>query len=212
MNVSASLDLLLQRLGNRSGATLRASCLSEMALAQEEFEEGLFLPWFLLSEDLTATITVDERRVSVPATFIREAEESGLWVVDDDGNKKELIKKSFDELVIQHTLEGEATTPLNYSLDGEYFNLFPLPTAARTLFMKAYLRQAAPTDAVGSENKWFKHAAGLMIAAAGEVVARDHLQSPKLSLGFSTKKAEQWLRLERHSTAREEANMSRTMG
>ena len=53
MNVSDCLDLLMSRLGNRTEATLRATCLLEMKLFQQtKLERGLTLPPLAASQAL----------------------------------------------------------------------------------------------------------------------------------------------------------------
>lgn len=216
MQGSKVLDLLMSRLGNRTEPALRATCLLEMQLAQEaQLEGGATLPWFLITEDATVSTTTGERRVEVPEDFIREVDqEKPLYYRPSDGSADvKLTKGSYEELMDWYKSDAEGA-PEKYALRGDYFMLFPKPDAAYTLVLPGYYaRQTAPADS-SVENKWLKWAADLMVAATGEVMCIQHLQSDNTALmsSFVAMKKIAYDRLTMMEAAREEANRDRRMG
>lgn len=213
MTGQQALDLLLARLGNRSDPGLRATCLLEMILAQQTvLEMGPYIPWFCVSESVTTTIVPGERRVLLPSDFLREMDDSSLWLLDTDGRKEsELEKEDYDDLMLHWGNEAEGESPSGYALVGDYIHLFPIPTVAKTLMMKHYRRHVAPSD-TASENAWLKHAPDLMIAAAGRQVTRQHIKDEQRAVGFANEMNEAYDRLHRFEVARDEAGRTRSMG
>lgn len=213
MNVSKSLDLLMARLGNRTATGLRASCLREMQFFQEnELEGGALLPWFIITENATTTTEINERRVKVPADFIREADEKELLRVVDGENDRPLVKGSWDDLLREYGDEATGA-PEKYCLRGNYFMLFPKPDAEYTLKLPGYYaKQDSPVDSTSSENAWFKWVSDQLVAGTGLVIATSYLKDPELIQTFTTLLSMAKDRFQRMEVAREEANMNRSMG
>lgn len=217
MNVSDCLDLLMSRLGNRTEAGLRATCLLEMKLFQQtKLERGLTMPWFILSETASATTTAGERRVGLPDDFLREDYEARVYLITEAGGKIELEKGEYSELVaMEDSSENEEESegqPTHYSLKGGYFHLFPTPDQVYTVQFKYYASQAVPADTTGSENAWFENVPDLIIAAVGVIVAGQHIQDPEKVAMFAAQEQEARTRMALVETAREEAGRNRSMG
>lgn len=206
-------DLLMGRLGRRQNPELRALAVLEAQQAQEnELEGDPFLPWFLITENATATLDIGERRVEVPTDFLRELEEEGgLSVIDGEGIEHVLEKKTFDENMSYWGAEATAEVPQNYSLVGKYFMIFPLPELELTIKMRYYARDAAPADN-SNENLWLKHASDLLLASTGYVMASKHIRDDEKVGEFSNDKTAARGRLIAFDTAQREANMERRMG
>jgi len=201
------------RLGGRTEPDLRATCLLEAQYVQEtELEGGPILPWFLISEDTVAVMTIEERRLEVPDDFLRELDDEGaLVLVKEDGSEQELIKKSYDELVSWHGLTTTADYPENYALVGKYFMLFPLPLKASTVRMRYYARDVVLNDD-NTENQWLKWATDLLLAATGYAVASKHIRDDEKAVEFSKDRDKAHGRLVVQHTARDEGNRDRSMG
>lgn len=180
---SAAVSLIQRRLGYRSDKA--DEILSELQIAQDFLEEGVevigpqrniftIVPWFLLSEIMTATTTATVERVAVPAGFIREHDPDALWYFDStlaatDANKwVELWKGDLDVLRDEFLGTGP---PKAYTLDGGYFRIFPTPDAAYSLKMLLYMKDTVLSAATDTENKWLKNAPQLLIGEAGGKLA-----------------------------------------
>lgn len=216
MNVADCLTLLMGRLGNRSQATLRATCLLEMKLFQEVMEKRPELPWFMLNTVQTMVTVANQRYLAVPSDFVREKDEQPLWLIDSSGGKHKLVKKDYDELVSHYDDEDDddeaSGVPEMYALDGEYFHFFPTPDAVYSIEWKYFAKQTVPADSSGSETGWFKWASDLMIAGAGFQVAGKHIKDPELAQIFAADLAVATKALDDAIVAREEANRERSMG
>ena len=213
MTGSDLLTLLMSRLGNRSETALRATCLSEMTLIQETLEQSATLPWFLISEELSAVTPSDgvERRVAVPAGFLREVDEGALVIIDSDGDSHVLEKYDYDACIAKYGRDETSTLPEAYALVGDYFHLFPIPTVELTLYIHCYQEDDAPADN-STENQWLKYASDLLMAKTGKVVAGRHLRNTELETLFTADIPPAENRLYVNNVARAEANRDRQMG
>lgn len=154
--------------------TMLASMLQE---AQIEVEQGAELPWFLVSRDYSATTTVGEARLALPTDFIREYEESALWVLDDDSAEILLGKDSIDDLRVYYTnTEGR---PERYALSGEYFYLFPTPEQEYTIRMQCYTKEPTLSDG-SSENNWSTEFPDILMGNAGQKFLMVRKSSPEI--------------------------------
>lgn len=171
MDVDAAVAMVKQRLGNRSDAP-DAQILLELVLAQAVFEEGIltpqqgiFLPWFLITEFSSISTTIGEERVPIPSDFLQEVEQGQLYVYDsaEDDAWIELEKADDDTMRANPDLVEATGKPEAYSLTNGYFRLLPVPDAVYTLKMMYYKQDTVPV-AAGPENLWLKHAPDLMVA------------------------------------------------
>lgn len=178
------LDMVMQRLGNRTDATLRAALAVEMAAAQEFVLEQMdFVPWFLLSENTSTTTTATEPRLALPSDFIMEDEDGALIYETADGVKTLLPKDEFD-YAIEYFADTAVGPPQAYALVGDYFYLFPTPDAAYTINLRYFAHDTAPTD-TGTTNKWLSQAAMLLLAETGRVGASLYIQNQELAISFT---------------------------
>lgn len=166
---SVAVDRIQVKLGFRTDQ--EANIILALQDSQAKLELRPLLPWFLKTEISSISTVADEERVPLPADFIREDEESALWYFDatateDEEKWNELIKD--DQSVLRHAHPGEGV-PLNYSIHGTYFRIFPTPDDAYLLKLAYYAKAALLTSNI--ENVWLEHASDLMIGLAGKDIA-----------------------------------------
>ena len=211
MTRDEAITLIKQRLQRENDTAITARIQSEIILAQEMRLEGnAWLPWFLLSENLTANTTASEERLPVPNNFLREAEEGALWRYDPDSSEipwVELTKDDYDFLLNKYPNED---APVAYALSNEYFRLKPTPDAVYTMRMKCYLRDDPLTSDI--ENKWLANAADWLIAEVSEKIARQHLRNIKLADSIKGEIIEAKNRVYVVHEARMHANRKYSMG
>lgn len=177
------VTLLGYRLGSRTD--LDAKIILEMDFVQQFVLEGTgaFLPWFLETEMSTSTTNIDEDRLALPDDFLGEIEEQALWLYDADNEENAytlLIKGDYDQLLDKYPAPG---TPKQYAMTGDYFLIRPTPDDNYTIKMRYYAKDdSLLTENI--ENKWLKHAADLVIAETGTIMARNHLMNEDLAAGF----------------------------
>lgn len=145
--------------------------------AQLQLEKKATLPWFLLSEMAFISLTVNEERVLLPSDFLRETEQSALYLHDASSSavntEDEYITLAKEDLdFLRRTLPG-AGTPSAYALDDSYFRLFPTPNQAAVDQFKLrqiyYKKGALLTTNI--ENVWLEHFPWLLIGIGGAMVA-----------------------------------------
>lgn len=192
--------------------------LTELQNAQTALEGRGTLPWFLLQEAYTDT-EAGEPRVPVPSNFRMEYEDSALWYVDDDGDFNRLAKGHQDDLRAYWDKEGSSDEdtegPRAYALVGQYFHLYPTPSAVYRIRMYYYKHD--DTLLVGGDaNQWSTHFPDLLMGMAGQnmVLHTGHLfEEKQIALGrFSSMAAAGERRLLGKITARELENMELSYG
>lgn len=208
---SKILTAIRQRLGNRTDSGIDTLIDSELDFAQYELERGPYQPWFLLSEDSTASTTALEPRLQLPSDFLAEYEEGALYYRDSDSIDNEMVKDDLDNL--KNTYKEEAAgEPERYAIVGDYYYLFPTPLTTYTMLMKYYQSNTLPSDTLSTaENLWMKHAADLLTSMAGARVAA-YLKDTEAAALFEADRVRAATRLYTVHVAREEANRSRYMG
>lgn len=164
MTRDEAVSFIQKQLAHRTG--LNTTIVSDLQSAQVYLESGSFnQSWFLLSERATRVCVAGERRLPLPADFIVEAEEDALMYVPEDGTDDVPLEKD-DYDTLQAAFPSSVTgLPVQYSLDGLYFNLWPKPNAAYTFAMR-YYKKAATLD-TNIENVWLKYAPMVLIGQAG---------------------------------------------
>lgn len=147
-----------------------AQIVREIQLAQQELEKRAELPWFLLSEEATIPLTAGEDRVPLPSNFLREYnEEGGMWRRSTDGVKY-IMRKSIRGLHIFYPQTEEyGDNEYYYSLDGNYFRIYPEPTNGDTIGMLYYKRDVVLSSNI--TNAWLTNAATLLLAKAAMPIA-----------------------------------------
>lgn len=210
MNLGAAITMLKFRLGSRTDADLDTLIPLEMDQAQFELEHGGEPPWFLLTEDAYAITDVADRRLPVPADFLLEADEDCLWVEDANGNRIPLEKGEFDaSLAYWGAKQG---FPVGYALAGRYFQLFPIPDQAYTVWMKYYAADKQPSSLLTTDtNLWLTWGQDLLLARTGRRMAT-YLRDSELVQVFAGEELAAITRIRLENVVREETNRSRSKG
>lgn len=210
MLLSAAITLLKFRLGSRTDADLDTLIPLEMDQAQFELEHSGEPPWFLITEDASATAVAGERRLPVPLDFLLEADEDCLWREEDDGSRSALEKGEYDVSLAYWGVEQGA--PAGYALVGQYFHLFPTPDQAYTMWMKYYAADTLPSViGVGATNLWLTWGQDLLLARTGRRMAT-YMRDAELVQVFAGEEIAATNRIRVETAAREEANRSRSKG
>ena len=194
------------RLGNRR---MDETILLEMAFIQRSVLEARpWLPWFLESELASASTQAGERRVALPPDFLMEIEEESLRLGTPEGGLIELEKTDYDRGL--RTLPGSGQ-PVAYALASGYFQFFPKPDAAYALQMRYYAK-GLDISAANVEISWLLHAADLVAAEVGLVIAEKHLQNQALADSMRSSAMEAQAALLHRHTAMQEVNRNRLVG
>lgn len=169
MNRSAAVARVQRTLGFR---TDRANDIIELLQdAQATHEQGVVLPWFLISETSSIETIAGEERVTVPGDFLRGYDDDALWYYNggatlDEDKWIELEKTDMEYL--RTNLPGTGA-PRGYSLTGDYLRIFPTPDSNYTLKFIYYREAAKLTSDI--ENDWLKHYPYVLIGHAGRNLA-----------------------------------------
>lgn len=212
MNTAKVIDILMDRL-NRTATSFRGTILNELSFIQsEEMERAAELPWFIITESTETLLQVDERRVKLPTDFLREVEESPLYVATEDGEHIEVVKGEYEDLEEYYGVLATGS-PRHFALRGDYVVLFPIPDFAyRIVFPDGYYaKQPLPQDNTSSENQWFKHASDVLMNKAGLNIASMKLKDPELVAIFGPLANTAADRLNRAIIAHHEVNRDRVM-
>jgi hypothetical protein len=151
---------------------LTTTAEQQLRLAQEHFEQNWpdpsNLPWFLMSERATVSLTIGEERVQKPDDHLGDAEDDDIWVTDTDGQEVRLRKNDTDNL---RKLYGSASPglPIAYSFDGFYYRLFPAPNLAYTTKIQYMQKDTVLNSDI--ENLWLAHAADVLVGRATAMMA-----------------------------------------
>ena len=207
MTKTELFQILAWRLGDRDDLNPRME--TELNFVQDYvLEANAWLPWFLVTEESEALLVAGERRLPLPTDFLSELEESALWLELTDGTTEELPKGAFDVLARKHQGEGK---PLAYSVQGEYFHLFPIPDLPYKVFMRYNQKDSRITDE-GTPSRWLKYCADLVLAELGFVLAGKHIKDAGLAAAFQADAQASWKKLYDRHIAQQEINQARSMG
>lgn len=205
-----AVEILQYRLGHRTD--MEAKIIAEMELVQSTILEGTgaFTPWFLESEMVNVDVPEGAERVLLPTDFIGEIEDQCLWryEVSEEAPYHEMHKSSYSRLVLKHQTAG---IPTEYAISADYFLLRPIPDGDYNIRMRYYARDVSLSTG-NVENKWLKHAADLLIAETGAIMAGEYLQNPVLAEKFSNAAAIARDRLYKKHEARKHTNRIYSMG
>jgi hypothetical protein len=165
---SVAISRIQQGLGFRTD--LVDPIIAALQEAQREYENGHSLPWFMIQEDATITITSGTQTVALPTGFKRMVETEGITFTSTDDGLRYLEKKPFDEAKVFYS-EYDAGEPLAFSLRKASLYFWPEPDANYTATWSYY--KAADTLDVDIENVWLANVPDLLIGRAGMIVAAD---------------------------------------
>lgn len=208
------VTLLGYRLGNRTDPDFATVALLEMKLAQTKMEGMPTKPWFLEQTYTTAFATVaDQEYVDLPASFLLEKDEGGLWYQDTSittpDQWTEIEKDGYS--VMKARYKAEVTgKPEKYDLIGTRIYLRPIPDAIYNLKLVGFFADSVIT--LNAANLWLTNVPDLILAVAGEVLASRHLQEPKLAAAFTEDVKLAYSRMVREHEARLHTNRTYSMG
>lgn len=213
------IEIILQRCGQRQDdVVLQAACVSEMALVQETIlEQADFKPWFLLSEYHHTIVNTTDTRLPLPPNFLEEHDEGTVWVRDLTQSPVWFKVSKDDQDHLEEKYGDAPGMPKEYSIVGNYINLFPLPDKHYNIRMRFYERQPQlltpyKTEQAVEENAWLRHAADWIMSETGAIVAEQYAKDKATGDAFRLQATEARKRVYSQTIAREEANRSRSMG
>lgn len=150
-----------QYLGWRSDKA--AEILVALQQIQDSEEQGVSLPWFLLSEDQTLTTVADQNYIALPSGFIRETETEGPHYLSSANVPTFLSKGDYGRLY-QLYAASDPGAPKAYAIRESRIYFFPTPDAVYTLYWDFWAHDDAITG-VG-ENAWLANFPDLLIGGA----------------------------------------------
>lgn len=198
-----------QHLAFRSDKT--AEIITHLKNSQVVMEGEVTLPWFLIEEMSEIDTEIGEERVPIPANFLRETEDSALWVflptAVETAQWVPLFKDASD--YIRNKFQSATGQPERYSLMNKYFRLKPIPDDVYRLKM-IYYKQDDLLDS-NIENGWLKHAPEILVGMAGQRIAASLRDTTALQI-FTVMETAARARLLGFSEARDHANRRYVMG
>jgi len=176
------LDLMMQRLGNRTAPGLRPRVLNELNEKIRQLEFGETLPWFL--EDRWDDSTVaNSDSVNLPSDFLREYEEGRFKIRDTTVTPnawKPLVKVSLEKLE-EETDNADAQLPAGYAIFGEKVYFGPVPNAVYSFKLPYYKRTDPITDNTAAiTNKWLLNFFNFVTLEVIDMMAKMHTRDEKL--------------------------------
>lgn len=184
MTPQAGIDLLRQRLGGRTPSNqLGQHLIAELNAAQLEYEGRPPYLFFLESyaSGILPSTTFDG--FEVPSDYITEHEERPMTWTSDAGQKYDLEKRMFEELVQDFDLDGDV--PKYYAIVGGT-DVYTFPHVSTGTYSLRYYANIAPISAstLSTINKWWRFAPFLLIAKAGFTYAANTLKDGELAQAF----------------------------
>lgn len=170
------LALMMQRFGNRSSTSLKATVLIELNQKIRQLERGPSKPWFL--EDIWQGQTVaNQDYVDLPSDYLIEDDEGEREIRDTNVSPiawTKLNKTSYGKLRAQ-TANAEAQIPVAYAIYGEKAYFGPTPDQVysfRIPYFKRTTEIADNTQAVS--NKFLLEFFNYITLTTVDIVARTH--------------------------------------
>lgn len=168
------VEIIQERLGQRSGTALETQILREIKAAQRRVESRPFLPWFLLTS-VGLHIWTSPSVTTIPG-YIRDRDEGdSIYVQNSDLTYTALVKDDYDHLMDNPDLNGLTVRgrgkPQFYSRVGRNLYMFPYPDVAYW-FTIHYFKQDDELSAGTPTNLWTTYAPEVIINEAGYMVAR----------------------------------------
>ena len=207
MTRDEAVALLEDRLGNR-GTTFDALIVTEMKAAQTRLEMLPQLPWFLLTHSTDLATVSGTKTVELPSSFLMEDEYSQLFLIDDDGNFRRVIKKTYDTLRGSGHFDSDSL-PIFFALQKSTLYFFPTPSGGNTIDWFFFAQDTVLSSNV--ENEWLKYVPELLVAAAGLRVAR-YMRSAELIQLFTQDYKDALGEMLLQDEARRQASLDAYMG
>lgn len=211
MTRDEAIENIRMILGFRSADFRTDDIIKTLKWHQNELEKQPELPYFLRTEILNMTNTINVERMPTPAGFLKEWEEDAFYIQDVGSNPVTWtpLEKDGPEY-LRTTLQAEGPgTPKAYSYDGTEFILFPTPDAVFTYRMIYYKKDVVLDTNI--ENKWLENLPYLLIGRAGAQIASGLRDQVAVGL-FGSLIAEGTVRLNSLTVSRDGANRRYIVG
>lgn len=197
MDRDTAVARIQQKLGFR--ADLVAPIQNALQDAQDELERGATLPWFLMQEDQTFTITPASpptalpQQYPLPVNFIKEVDDQdgnlryqmntpGPQIFINKMDYKEAEIRFFGQNVVTYDegvviIPAEDTqfspgTPIAYVLRQSTVRIYPGPDIVYNLLWSYYAHDQ-PLNGGNLTNQWLTYAPWLLIGKAGLLISQD---------------------------------------
>lgn len=204
------LSLMMARLGNRQATLMRAACLTELNIAIRELERESEKPWFLESV-AEGTTVANQEYIEQPTDFLIETEEGTFELQNDTDGWVELSKLDRDA-VRSVTANVDPAFPEVYYLWGKRIYFGPVPDLAYDYRFDYYKRTTPIVDNNAEcTNDWLNEFLDLTVNKALIVVARDRIQSDRMTANFTAIFGVNYRDFQREVIARKEANRTRLL-
>lgn len=182
----------------------------EIIEAQNRFQRGHSLPWFLKQEDQTLSFVEGTASVALPSDFLRECEDqSPSWRLSDEDYPFFPEKKDWEDAFDAYAIAEDGLAQV-YVIRKTTFHVFPTPDRNYDITWGYY---GADTELLSdsSTNQWLTHAPSLLIGAAGSILAQD-TQNPEALSAFQAMMTTAWAELFAEGVEREDANRNYRLG
>lgn len=215
MNIEDAVQEVAYRLGNRNDLNTRIK--AEMGDIQEfTLEIVSVLPWWMITTDTDLATVAGTESISLPASFIRECEDSALWRYDATAEIPWVELKKTETDVLRRSIGitlDDTGKPRAYALSGTLIRFAPVPDAVYPLKMRYYKRDTNARGLnTGETNNWLTYAADLMIAETCVVMGRQLRYRQDAQQQFEQDRREAQDRYIRQIHGREHANKRYVMG
>lgn len=209
MDRTAAVTRIKRGLGFRSD--LDDTIVDALKEAQRLLERGRTLPYFLMQEDQSLSVTSGSAEISLPTGFLKEVDDQGPHYINTDDKIVFTEKLDFDVGTLRFQ-SVDAGAPLAYALRKSTLVFWPSRDTAYTLTWSYYKSATALTTDV--ENEWLEESRGCpeaLIGRAGMILAED-LENATAYTKFSKMYAEAWQGLLGATVERQLANKPLHMG
>ncbi len=180
---SAVFDLMMKRLGNRQAAPLRATCVTELNQAIKELERSTTKPWFLENSEEDVTVA-NTSYVDLPSDFLMETEEGTFELQHPSEGWVELLKVTREKARLE-AKNALPAFPEAYYLWGNRIYFAPTPDIAYNYRFDYYSRTSVLADNSSEvTNSWITEFFDLTTYKAMIIIARDHIQSDRMTTNF----------------------------
>jgi hypothetical protein len=203
---SLAVARIQRGLGFRSD--LEDEIISALQEAQRLLELGRTLPFFLLQEDEALSITSGSGALALPTGFIREKDDEGPHLVDDDGKLYFMEKMDFERAKLTFDSDDPGR-PLAYVLRKATMLVYPERDTTYDGTWSYYKGADVLTSDI--ENAWLQYAPETLIGAGGLIIAKD-ARNPSAVQIFSEMLGVANAGQFAESILRDEANKPRNMG
>lgn len=210
------VTLVKYRLSRQQDSTIDGRILSELVAAQESLENGLTLPWFLLTQASYEVSGVhDSFGLSNYPGFIRIAEDDFGFRVEDltrtDETLVKLTKQDTYEQLLRYSAgtADETTLPEAYCVLGNTIHIRKKQIVTRKYYL-SYFKEDSTIPAAGNSTLWTQNVPELLQAEAGMHVAR-YLRDPEAFAIFSELRKVEYARMAKRTQALQDADQSYVM-